>query len=179
MHALINEVVELLAHSIDKRITIKKKLLAHMPITQGDSTQLQNALLNLALNARDAMPKSGDILFATELITLDEEYCKNETEFGQRIVNSCYTLSLMVGVTVYDTTLGTTVGNLGWEEVRFPRPVFHGDTLRFETEIKEKRESKSRPKNGIVTFIHRAYNQDDDLVATCIRIGLMLKRSQP
>ena len=109
---------------------------------------------------------------------LDEEYCKNETEFGQRIVNSCFTLALMVGVTVYDTTLGTTVGNLGWDEVRFPAPVFHGDTLHFRTEIVAKRESKSRPNNGIVTFAHFAYNQRDEVVANCKRIGLMLKKPQ-
>lgn len=107
---------------------------------------------------------------------LDEEYCKNETEFGTRIVNSTFTLALMVGVTVYDTTLGTTSGNLGWEEVKFPRPVFPGDTLHFETEIKALRESKSRPKDGIVTFVHRAYNQRDELVAVCTRIALMLKK---
>ncbi|MDX1496371.1 MAG: MaoC family dehydratase [Salinisphaeraceae bacterium] len=107
---------------------------------------------------------------------LDEEYCK-ETEFGTRIVNSTFTLALMVGVTVYDTTLGTTSGNLGWEEVKFPRPVFHGDTLHFETEIKDLRESKSRPQDGIVTFIHRAYNQNDELVAVCTRIALMLKKT--
>lgn len=108
---------------------------------------------------------------------LDEEYCKG-TEFGTRIVNSTFTLSLMVGVTVYDTTLGTTSGNLGWEEVKFPKPVFHGDTLHFETEIKDLRESKSRPQDGIVTFIHRAYNQKDELVAVCTRIALMLKKPQ-
>ncbi len=107
---------------------------------------------------------------------LDEEYCKNETEFGTRIVNSTFTLALMVGVTVYDTTLGTTSGNLGWKEVNFPRPVFPGDTLHFQTEIQAKRESKSRPKDGIVTFIHRAYNQKDELVADCVRIALMLKK---
>lgn len=107
---------------------------------------------------------------------LDEEYCKNETEFGTRIVNSCFTLSLMVGATVYDTTLGTTSGNLGWSDVRFPKPVFHGDTLHFQTEIKELRESKSRPQDGIVTFIHRAYNQNDEMVAECTRIALMLKK---
>lgn len=107
---------------------------------------------------------------------LDEEYCKNETEFGTRIVNSTFTLALMVGVTVYDTTLGTTSGNLGWEEVKFPRPVFHGDTLHFQTEIKALRESQSRPQDGIVTFIHRAFNQKDELVAVCTRIALMLKK---
>ena len=108
---------------------------------------------------------------------LDEEYCKG-TEFGTRIVNSTFTLALMVGVTVYDTTLGTTSGNLGWTDVKFPKPVFHGDTLHFQTEIKDKRESKSRPQDGIVTFIHRAWNQKDELVAVCTRVALMLKKPQ-
>ncbi|MSR13559.1 MAG: MaoC family dehydratase [Gammaproteobacteria bacterium] len=107
---------------------------------------------------------------------LDEEYCREHTEFGQRIMNSCFTLALMVGVSVYETTLGTTVGNLGWDEVRFPKPVFHGDTLRFESEVLEVRESKSRPNNGIVIFAHRAYNQRNELVATCKRSGLMLRK---
>ena len=97
-------------------------------------------------------------------------------EFGQRIVNSCFTLSVMVGVSVYDTTLGTTVGNLGWDEVRFPKPVFHGDTLHFQTEVVELRDTKSRPTNGIVIFAHRAYNQRNELVAACKRTGLMLRK---
>jgi acyl dehydratase len=107
---------------------------------------------------------------------LDEEYCKAHTEFGTRIVNSCLTLSLMVGISVNDTTLGTTVANLGWDEVRFPRPLFHGDTLRVETEVLELRESRSRPDNGIVIFEHRAYNQRDELVGTCKRTALMLRK---
>ena len=112
----------------------------------------------------------------TALLHLDEEYCKKHTEFGQRIVNSTFTLGLMVGVSVADTTLGTAVANLGWDEVRFPKPVFHGDTLRIETEVLELRESKSRPDQGIVTYLHRAYNQHDELVAHCKRTGLQLKR---
>ena len=107
---------------------------------------------------------------------LDEEYCKNETEFGTRIVNSGFTLSLMVGISVGETTLGTTVANLGWDEVRFPAPVLHGDTIRVESEVKELRDSKSRPQNGIVVFEHRAYNQRDELVAICKRSGLMLRK---
>lgn len=107
---------------------------------------------------------------------LDEEYCRTETEFGQRIVNSCFTLGLMVGISVGDTTLGTAVANLGWDEVRFPKPVFHGDTLRIESEVLELRESKSRPTAGIVTFAHRAFNQRGELVASCKRMGLQLKR---
>jgi acyl dehydratase len=110
------------------------------------------------------------------MLHLDEEYCKTETEFGQRIVNSGFTLALMVGISVGDTTLGTAIANLGWDEVRFPKPVFHGDTLRIETEIVDLRESKSRPNAGIVTFLHRAYNQRNELVAHCKRSGLQLKR---
>ena len=107
---------------------------------------------------------------------LDEEYCRNETEFGQRIVNSGFTLALMVGISVHDTTLGTTVANLGWDEVRFPAPLFHGDTIRVESEVLELRESKSRPQNGVVIFAHRAYNQKNELVAVCKRSGLMLRK---
>ena len=107
---------------------------------------------------------------------LDEEYCREHTEFGQRIVNSCLTLSLMVGISVNDTTLGTTVANLGWDEVRFPRPLFHGDTIHIQTEVLELRDSRSRPDNGIVIFEHRAYNQDNQLVGSCKRTALMLRK---
>ncbi len=107
---------------------------------------------------------------------LDEEYCRNETEFGQRLVNSCFTLGLMVGISVGDTTQGTTVANLGWDEVRFPKPLFHGDTMRVQSEVLELRDSRSRPHNGIVIFEHRAYNQNNDLVATCKRSALMLRK---
>jgi acyl dehydratase len=105
---------------------------------------------------------------------LDEEYAKS-TEFGQRIVNSAFTLGLMVGLSVADTTLGTTVANLGWDVVRFPRPVFHGDTIRVETEVLSMRASASRPDNGIVVFAHCAFNQRDEVVATCERSALMLR----
>lgn len=105
---------------------------------------------------------------------LDAEYMKT-SEFGERIVNSCLTLAFMVGISVGDTTVGTTVANLGWDEVRFPKPLFHGDTIRIETEVLETRDSKSRPENGIVTFAHRAYNQHDDLVGECKRTALMLR----
>ena len=107
---------------------------------------------------------------------LDAEYCRTETEFGERLVNSYFTLGLMVGISVGDTTLGTAVANLGNDEVRFPKPLFHGDTIRVETEVFELRESKSRPDQGIVTFQHRAYNQHDDLVASCKRSGLQRKK---
>ena len=106
---------------------------------------------------------------------LDAEYMKT-TEFGQPLVNSCFTLSLMVGISVGDTTLGTTVANLGWDEARFPQPVFVGDTLHVETEVHTMRESKSRPDTGIVTFRHRAYNQRNKEVANCKRNALMMKK---
>ncbi len=109
---------------------------------------------------------------------LDEEYCRTQTEFGQRIVNSAFTLGLLVGISVHDTTLGTTVANLGWDEVRFPHPVFHGDTIRAESEVLEIRASKTRPENGIVIFLHRAFNQHDALVASCKRSALMLRKSK-
>jgi acyl dehydratase len=109
---------------------------------------------------------------------LDEEYCRTETEFGQRIVNSAFTLGLMVGISVGDTTLGTTVANLGWDEVRFPKPLFHGDTVRVESEVVEIRESKSRPTNGIVIFEHRTYNQKNVMVASCKRSALMHRKPQ-
>ena len=108
---------------------------------------------------------------------LDEEYSKN-TFYGQRIVNSLFTLGLIIGVSVEDTTLGTTLGNLGMTDIRFKNPVFHGDTLRSMTRIADKRESKSRPDTGIVTFEHTGYNQRDEEVAYCIRTGLMKKKSE-
>ena len=99
-----------------------------------------------------------------------------KTEFGQRIFNSVYTLGIMIGMTVYDTTLGTTVANLGMTDVAFPKPVFHGDTLRATTRVISLRESKSRPKAGIVEFEHQALNQNDEVVGRCRRTALMHKR---
>ena len=107
---------------------------------------------------------------------LDEEYCRTQSEFGQRIVNSAFTLGLMVGISVGDTTQGTTVANLGWDEVRFPKPLFHGDTVSCESEVLELRPSASRPQNGIVIFAHRAFNQHGVLVASCRRSALMLRK---
>lgn len=98
------------------------------------------------------------------------------TEFGQRLFNSLYTLGIMIGMTVYDTTLGTTVANLGLTDVNFPKPVFHGDTLRATTKVLSKRESKSRLNAGIVEFEHQALNQRDEVVGTCRRAALMHKR---
>ncbi len=106
---------------------------------------------------------------------LDAEYMK-QTEFGRPIVNSCLTLGLMVGISVNDTTAGTAVANLGWDEVRFPRPLFPGDTIRIQSEVLEIRDSRSRPANGIVVFAHRAFNQHDELVGACRRSALMLRK---
>jgi acyl dehydratase len=99
-----------------------------------------------------------------------------ETEFGQRLVNSIFTLGLMVGISVNDTTVGTTVGNLGFTDITFPKPVFHGDTLRAKTKVLNLRESKSRPTVGIVEFEHTCWNQRDEMVAICKRQAMMRKR---
>jgi acyl dehydratase len=96
--------------------------------------------------------------------------------YGERIVNSVFTLGVVVGIPVQETTLGTTLGNLGFEEIAFPAPVLIGDTLRVETEILSRRESKSRPDTGIVRFEHRGFNQNDKLVCRVQRSGLMLKK---
>ncbi len=106
---------------------------------------------------------------------LDAEYMKG-TEFGRPIINSCLTLAFMVGISIGDTTVGTTVANLGWDEVRFPKPLYPGDTIHIETEVLELRDSKSRPDNGIVIFAHRAFNQNDELVGECKRSALMHRK---
>ncbi len=108
---------------------------------------------------------------------LDAEYMKS-TEFGRPIVNSLFTLGLMIGMSVHNTTLGTTIANLGMTNVRFPAPVFAGDTLRVRSTVVAARESKSRPDAGIVTLRHEALNQRDEVVATCERAALMLKRNR-
>lgn len=111
----------------------------------------------------------------TQPLHLDEEFAKS-TIHGRRIVNSLFTLALIGGFTVTELTFRTTLGNLGFDSVEFPHPVFHGDTLRAETTIMDKRESKSRTDSGIVWFEHRGYNQDDVLIMRCRRVGLMLKQ---
>ena len=105
---------------------------------------------------------------------LDEEFSK-ETEYGQRIVNSLFTLGLVIGVSVGDTTLGTTIGNLGMTDTRFANPVFHGDTIRSVTKVREKRVSKSRPNAGLVVFEHYGFNQRDEEVAFCVRTAFMMR----
>jgi acyl dehydratase len=106
---------------------------------------------------------------------LDAEFAA-KTEFGQRLVNSLFTLGLMIGLTVGDTTLGTTIANLGMTDVTFPKPVFHGDTVRSVTKVISKRESKSRADAGLVIFEHSGYNQRDELVARCRRTALMKRK---
>ena len=105
---------------------------------------------------------------------LDHE-AAGKSEFGRPLVNSIFTFGLMIGVSVADTTLGTLVANLGYDSLKFPNPVFAGDTLRSETECIALRTSKSRPNAGIVTWAHRSFNQRDELVCECTRTALLLK----
>ena len=126
--------------------------------------------------------ETDNILFSTlthnpQPLHLDVEAAK-ASEFGRILVNSCFTFSLVVGVSVADTTLGTLIANLGFDEVKFPKPVFYGDTLRFETECVGVRESNSRPTAGIVTWEHRATNQRDEIVCTMKRSALLHKKPQ-
>lgn len=103
-----------------------------------------------------------------------DAHFSSKTEFGKPVFNSLYTLGIMIGMSVYDTTLGTTVGNLGMTDVEFPKPVFAGDTLRSHTKVLSLRASKSRPGQGIVEFEHTATNQDGVVVAVCKRKALMM-----
>jgi acyl dehydratase len=107
---------------------------------------------------------------------IDKEYMRNVSEFGQPLMNSFFTLGLIVGISINDITLGTTVANLGLEEATFPNPLFVGDTVHVETEVVAKRQSRSRPTNGIVTLEHRGFNQRDVLVASCRRNVLLLRK---
>ncbi|MDH4147558.1 MAG: MaoC family dehydratase [Acidimicrobiia bacterium] len=130
---------------------------------------------------RRTVTENDNVMFTTMTMNpawlhLDFDYCEKETEFGRPLVNSMFTAAVVVGISVHETTLGTTVGNLGFTEMVFPRPVFHGDTLHVETEVLEARESQSRPTQGIITFEHRGLNQRDELVCRMVRQGLMHKR---
>ena len=126
-------------------------------------TQMDNMLFsNMTLNPQP--------------LHIDRHFCEHETEWGQPLMNSLFTLGLMIGISVNDLTVGTTVANLGMTEVKFPHPLFEGDTVHCSTTIVAKRESRSRPGTGIVEFDHRAYNQDDRLVAQCRRQALMRMR---
>jgi acyl dehydratase len=121
-----------------------------------------------------------NVLFSTltmnpQPLHLDEEFAKT-TEFGQRLVNSLFTLGLLIGMTVGETTLGTTIANLGMDKVAFPKPVFHGDTIRARSIVRQVRASKSRPEAGVVELEHQAINQRGELVATCLRSAFMKRR---
>ena len=107
---------------------------------------------------------------------IDRHFCETQTEWGQPLMNSLFTLGLMIGISVSEMTIATTIANLGMTEVRFPHPLFQGDTVHVTTEIMAKRESKSRPDAGIVEFEHKAFNQNDDLVAICRRQAFMRKK---
>ena len=108
---------------------------------------------------------------------LDAEFART-TEFGRPLVNSLFTLGLLIGMTVGETTLGTTIGNLGMTSVAFPKPVFHGDTLRARSTVRSVRASRSRPDAGLVEFLHEATNQRGEVVATCVRTALMRRRPE-
>jgi acyl dehydratase len=126
-------------------------------------TQMDNMLFsNMTLNPQP--------------LHIDRHFCEQETEWGKPLMNSLFTLGLMIGISVNDLTVGTTIANLGMTDVKFPHPVFEGDTIHATTEILSKRESKSRPKAGIVDLLHRAYNQDGKLVAECRRQAFMRMR---
>jgi acyl dehydratase len=108
---------------------------------------------------------------------IDHEFAA-KTEWGKPLVNSMFTLGLMIGISVNDTTLGTTIGNLGMTEVKFPKPVFHGDTLHVTTEVVSRRDTRSRSDAGIVELVHKAFNQRGELVAECRRQAMMRKRPE-
>ena len=128
-------------------------------------TQMDNMLFsNMTLNPQP--------------LHIDAHFCETETEWGRPLMNSLFTLGLMIGISVNDTTVGTTIANLGMTDVRFPAPLFEGDTVAVTTEVVAKRPSSSRPDAGIVDFVHRAYKQDGTLVAECRRQAFMRKRNE-
>ena len=130
---------------------------------------------------RKSITESDNVLFSVMTLNpqplhIDFDFAA-KSEWGKPLVNSLFTLGLMIGISVHDTTLGTTIANLGMTETTFPAPVFHGDTIRVETEVKSVRPSKSKPDRGIVEFEHRAYNQDDVLVARCQRQAMIVRKA--
>jgi acyl dehydratase len=129
---------------------------------------------------RRTVTETDNILFSTlthnpQPLHIDREFSA-KTEFGQPLMNSLFTLGLMIGISINDTTIGTIVANLGMTEVKFPKPLFQGDTVSVTTEVLGKRESKSRPNAGIVEFEHKAFKQTSDMVAICRRQVMVLKR---
>ena len=126
-------------------------------------TQMDNMLFcNMTLNPQP--------------LHIDRHFCEQETEWGKPLMNSLFTLGLMIGISVNDLTVGTTIANLGMTEVKFPHPLFENDTVHCTTEVIGKRESKSRPGAGIVTFHHQAFKQDGSLVAECHRNAFIVMR---
>jgi acyl dehydratase len=128
---------------------------------------------------RRTVTETDNLLFSAlthnpQPLHLDAEYAR-ASEFGRIVVNSTFTFSLMIGLTVGDTTLRTMLANLGYDQIKTPRPVFLGDTLRAETDIVEVRASRSRPNAGIVVFAHRLINQRDETVCECLRTALLLR----
>lgn len=128
---------------------------------------------------RRTVTESDNVMFSCMTLNpqplhIDFDFCE-KSEWGQPLVNSLFTLGLMIGIAVNDTTVGTTIANLGMDGVKFPHPLFHGDTVHVETEVKAVRESQSKADRGIVTLEHRAFNQHDVLVAICTRNAMMMK----
>jgi acyl dehydratase len=134
----------------------------------------------IAHEIRRTVTETDNLLFSTmthnaQPLHIDLEAAK-ASEFGRILVNGTFTFALMIGLSVADTTVGTLVANLGYDQLKFPHPVFVGDTLRSETECIGVRESKSRPNTGIVTWAHRSFNQKGELVCECTRSALLLKK---
>lgn len=147
------------------------------PVTGKWFEQLEPGLV-IPHAIRRTITESDNVFFTSVTMNpawlhLDFDYAAHHTEFGKPLVNSMLTLAMLVGISVHETTLGTTVANLGFKDITFPAPMFHGDTLHAETEVLAARPSKSRPNQGIVTFEHRGYNQHDALTVKAVRDALM------
>ena len=129
---------------------------------------------------RKTVTESDNMLFSVMTLNpqplhIDKQFSES-TSWGQPLVNSIFTLGLVIGISVGDTTLGTTIGNLGMSETNFPNPVFQGDTIHVTTEVISVRPSRSKPDRGIVEFLHRGYNQNDVLVCSCQRQAMMRRK---
>ncbi|MEL6735280.1 MAG: MaoC family dehydratase [Pseudomonadota bacterium] len=128
---------------------------------------------------RKTVTESDNMMFSTMTLNpqplhIDRQFAAT-TEWGEPLVNSLFTLGLIIGISVHDTTIGTTIGNLGMTDTKFPHPVLQGDTIRVETEVAAVRASRSKPDRGIVDFVHRGYNQNDFLVCECHRQAMMMR----
>ncbi|MEM1038643.1 MAG: MaoC family dehydratase [Pseudomonadota bacterium] len=128
---------------------------------------------------RKTVTESDNMMFSTMTLNpqplhIDRQFAAT-TQWGEPLVNSLFTLGLVIGISVHDTTIGTTIGNLGMTDTKFPHPVLQGDTIRVETEVAAVRASRSKPDRGIVDFVHRGYNQNDVLVCECHRQAMMMR----